>query len=137
VLSLHAPCIHATPMQPHAHRMHPCTHVHAHARFRTRRTHARARSGGAPSQPPACSESGATCLSCGIGISLPGFDTAAEQRAHFKTDWHRYNVRRRVQGAPPVGEEAFDALIADHESQVCVSCVSVVCQLCQSARRMR
>lgn len=35
------------------------------------------------------SESGATCIACGIGISSPGFGAAAEQRDHFKTDWHR------------------------------------------------
>jgi hypothetical protein len=34
-------------------------------------------------------EAGATCIACGIGISSQGFSSAAEQRQHFKTDWHR------------------------------------------------
>ncbi len=69
-------------------------------------------------QPGSWNESGATCIACGIGISLPGFDTAAEQRAHFKTDWHRYNVKRRLHGQPPASEEQFGAMLEDHESQV-------------------
>ena len=40
-------------------------------------------------QPAAWSEAGATCITCGIGVNGPGFATAAEQRQHFKTDWHR------------------------------------------------
>ncbi len=33
---------------------------------------------------------GATCIACGIGtIGTPGFDAPQQQRAHFKTDWHR------------------------------------------------
>lgn len=33
---------------------------------------------------------GATCIACGIGINSQGFTSSAEQRQHFKTDWHRY-----------------------------------------------
>jgi len=32
---------------------------------------------------------GATCIACGIGINSQGFTSSAEQRQHFKTDWHR------------------------------------------------
>jgi hypothetical protein len=32
---------------------------------------------------------GATCITCGLGTTTPGFDTVEQQRAHFKTDWHR------------------------------------------------
>ena len=33
---------------------------------------------------------GCTCITCGIGVgSVPGFQDASEQRAHFKADWHR------------------------------------------------
>jgi hypothetical protein len=32
---------------------------------------------------------GATCIACGIGINGQGFTSSAEQRQHFKTDWHR------------------------------------------------
>lgn len=31
-----------------------------------------------------------------------------EQRAHFKTDFHRYNLKRKMNGKPPVEEETFE-----------------------------
>jgi pre-60S factor REI1 len=48
-------------------------------------------------------------------VTGPGFASAAEQRLHFKTDWHRYNVRRRVAKKPPVAEEQFDRIVEDEE----------------------
>jgi hypothetical protein len=69
----------------------------------------------APAPPPAWSEAGATCIACGIGVAGPGFASAAEQRGHFKTDWHRYNVRRRVAKKPPISEEQFDRIVEEDE----------------------
>ncbi|KAJ1678435.1 pre-60S factor rei1, partial [Spiromyces aspiralis] len=37
-----------------------------------------------------------TCLTCQIA-----FHTAIEQRNHYRTDWHRYNLKRKVAGLPP------------------------------------
>ncbi|KAI8915473.1 hypothetical protein DFJ77DRAFT_430274 [Powellomyces hirtus] len=31
-------------------------------------------------------------------------------RAHFKSDWHRYNIKRKLQEKPPVSEDVFDEL---------------------------
>ncbi len=31
-----------------------------------------------------------------------------EQRTHFRSDWHRYNVRRKLQGRPVATEEDFE-----------------------------
>ncbi|WIA19082.1 hypothetical protein OEZ85_003734 [Tetradesmus obliquus] len=56
-------------------------------------------------------EAGATCIACGIGISSQGFSSAAEQRQHFKTDWHRYNLKRRLEKKQPLSEQEFEALI--------------------------
>jgi pre-60S factor REI1 len=36
-----------------------------------------------------------TCLNCRVG-----FPTAVAQRLHYKTDWHRYNLKRKVR--PPL-----------------------------------
>ncbi|GAX75474.1 hypothetical protein CEUSTIGMA_g2917.t1 [Chlamydomonas eustigma] len=60
-------------------------------------------------------ESGATCIACGIGIALPGFNTSTEQREHFKTDWHRYNVKRRLANQPPASEKEFDRMVEVQE----------------------
>ncbi|CAI5536364.1 unnamed protein product [Closterium sp. Naga37s-1] len=49
---------------------------------------------------------GLTCWSCG-----EAFDAVAEQRAHFKSDWHRLNVKRRASGRAVLSEEAFAELL--------------------------
>ncbi|WVQ78245.1 hypothetical protein IAT38_000328 [Cryptococcus sp. DSM 104549] len=68
-----------------------------------------------------------TCISCRVA-----FETAAEQRLHFSTDWHRYNMKRRVSNLPPVAADSFNekvlerreqnAVRTDPRSLVCTSC---------------
>ena len=36
---------------------------------------------------------------------------AEEQRTHFRTDWHRLNVRRKAFGRPPLAEAAAEAVL--------------------------
>ncbi|XP_067425946.1 cytoplasmic 60S subunit biogenesis factor ZNF622 [Emydura macquarii macquarii] len=43
-----------------------------------------------------------TCMSCRVA-----FKDADIQRAHYKTDWHRYNLKRKVADMPPVTAENF------------------------------
>ncbi|XP_067634705.1 cytoplasmic 60S subunit biogenesis factor ZNF622 [Eurosta solidaginis] len=43
-----------------------------------------------------------TCINCCVK-----FASADLQRDHYKTDWHRYNLKRRVAELPPVSAEAF------------------------------
>ncbi|EPY75340.1 zinc finger protein 622 [Camelus ferus] len=43
-----------------------------------------------------------TCNTCRVAL----YDAEA-QRAHYKTDWHRYNLRRKVAGMAPVSAEGF------------------------------
>ncbi|EGF76749.1 hypothetical protein BATDEDRAFT_33795 [Batrachochytrium dendrobatidis JAM81] len=43
-----------------------------------------------------------TCLSCHVA-----FPTADAQRAHMKTDWHRYNLKRKAADLPPITAETF------------------------------
>lgn len=43
-----------------------------------------------------------TCNTCGLG-----FRTAEYQREHMKTDWHRYNLKRRVADLPPISSDVF------------------------------
>lgn len=61
---------------------------------------------------------GSTCIACGIGVTLPAFASVEEQREHFRTDWHRYNVKRRVAGLAPVAEERFTALVVECDDEV-------------------
>jgi pre-60S factor REI1 len=43
-----------------------------------------------------------TCNTCGLR-----FPTADLQRVHMKTDWHRYNLKRRVANLPAISSELF------------------------------
>ena len=45
------------------------------------------------------------CLSCGVQ-----FESREEQVAHYKLDWHKYNVKRKLVGLPCVEEDAFEAM---------------------------
>mmetsp|Transcript_10366 Transcript_10366/g.12576 ORF Transcript_10366/g.12576 Transcript_10366/m.12576 type:complete len:453 (+) Transcript_10366:41-1399(+) len=43
-----------------------------------------------------------SCTTCG-----GSFKTSVEYRAHFKSDWHRYNLKLKMAGQPVVSEEEF------------------------------
>ncbi|KAK9834023.1 hypothetical protein WJX81_003953 [Elliptochloris bilobata] len=58
-------------------------------------------------------DGGMTCLTCGIGVRVPGFASASEQRDHFHTDWHRHNARRKAVGRLPLAEDEFERLAAN------------------------
>lgn len=42
------------------------------------------------------------CNTCGIAFNEPEF-----QREHMKTEWHRYNLKRRVADLPPIPADIF------------------------------
>jgi ribosome maturation protein SDO1 len=50
---------------------------------------------------------GKACTTCGGSFS------AGEFRAHFKSDWHRYNLKLKGMGAAVVGEDEFRAVDSD------------------------
>lgn len=43
-----------------------------------------------------------TCISCKVA-----FGTAEAQRLHYQSDWHRYNLKRKVADLPPVDLAQF------------------------------
>jgi ribosome maturation protein SDO1 len=47
------------------------------------------------------------CNTCG------GLFTPTQYRAHFKSDWHRYNLKLKSMGAATVGEDEFKAVDSD------------------------
>ena len=53
-------------------------------------------------------EEGLTCH------TAPGvaFATMDELKAHYRSDWHRYNLKRKVAGLPVVGKELFERVMA-------------------------
>ena len=50
-----------------------------------------------------------SCNTCG-GF----FDTPSEFRAHFKSDWHRFNQKLKLKGCTPISEKEF--LICDSDT---------------------
>ena len=69
-----------------------------------------------------------TCITCHVA-----FENSDIQRAHYKSDWHRYNLKRKVVELPPVSAENFqervlaqrkaDALqLEEKQSQYCTIC---------------
>jgi pre-60S factor REI1 len=53
-----------------------------------------------------------TCISCRVA-----FESADEQRGHFATDWHRYNMKRRVASLPPVAAASFNEKVMERREQ--------------------
>ncbi len=68
-----------------------------------------------------------TCITCRVA-----FRDAEIQRAHYKTDWHRYNLKRKVAELPPVSVESFkekvlaqreaDGAARQNKHEVCEAC---------------
>lgn len=50
-----------------------------------------------------------SCNTCGGSFATP-----AEFRAHFRSDWHRYNIKLKMKGVAPVSEKEF--LICDSDA---------------------
>lgn len=47
---------------------------------------------------------GTTCLACGVDLA----NDASTRRAHYKSDWHLFNLKRQQRGAQPVTELQFE-----------------------------
>ena len=65
-----------------------------------------------PAAPPpaAAAAAGTKPLSCNTCGGC--FENTASYREHFRSEWHRFNLKLKMQGAPPVTEEEFDAVDA-------------------------
>ena len=53
-----------------------------------------------------------TCISCRVA-----FASADLQRAHYKSDWHRYNLKRKVAELPPVTATEFKQRVLAQQSK--------------------
>ncbi|KAH6914133.1 cytoplasmic protein [Coprinopsis sp. MPI-PUGE-AT-0042] len=68
-----------------------------------------------------------TCLSCSIA-----FLSAEEQRIHYRSDHHRYNMKRRVAGLPPISATLFNQRVLERKAETAIttSAKSMTCELC-------
>ncbi len=73
-----------------------------------------------------------TCNSCQVA-----FRNGDLQKGHMKSDWHRYNLNRRVAGLPPISSEVFTEKViqarATTAAQADKAGFEKVCQVCQKS----
>lgn len=69
-----------------------------------------------------------TCLNCSVR-----FKDAEIQREHYKTDWHRYNLKRRVAELPPVTAEEFQKRVLQQRTadEVALQETTLYCTACR------
>ncbi|TKA64513.1 hypothetical protein B0A49_10224 [Cryomyces minteri] len=71
-----------------------------------------------PSTPTSEIQDGAptTATSCALcGLAFPNVQ---EQRSHVRSDLHGYNLKQKMRGLQPVGEEDFDKLVGDLDESI-------------------
>uniref|UniRef100_A0A069DTG3 Putative c2h2-type zn-finger protein n=1 Tax=Panstrongylus megistus TaxID=65343 RepID=A0A069DTG3_9HEMI len=71
-----------------------------------------------------------TCISCRVA-----FSDADIQRQHYKTDWHRYNLKRKVVNLPPVTSEDFQQRVLQQREKDALQTqdTSVFCKVCRKS----
>ncbi|KAJ0965642.1 hypothetical protein J5N97_026780 [Dioscorea zingiberensis] len=76
---------------------------------------------------------GLTCNACN-----EEFTDEADQKLHYRSEWHRYNLKRKVAGVPGVTEALFQArqsALAEERSKLSASPMLYSCALCQKEYR--
>ncbi|TNN39217.1 Zinc finger protein 622 [Liparis tanakae] len=70
-----------------------------------------------------------TCISCRVA-----FADGEVQRAHYKSDWHRYNLKRKVADMPAVTAENFQERVLaqrkSDEQQLSDAAATAGCAVC-------
>ncbi|KAI1141638.1 C2H2 type zinc-finger-domain-containing protein [Hypoxylon sp. FL0543] len=83
-----------------------------------------------PKQDPAPSSHQFTCNTCQVA-----FRFADTQKGHMKSDWHRYNLKRRVASLPPISSEVFTEKVlqarAATNAEADRAGFQQVCEVCQ------
>ncbi|KAI1380277.1 C2H2 type zinc-finger-domain-containing protein [Hypoxylon crocopeplum] len=83
-----------------------------------------------PKQDPAPSSHQFTCNTCQVA-----FRFADTQKGHMKSDWHRYNLKRRVASLPPISSEVFTERVLQVRAETTAEAdragFQQVCDVCQ------
>ncbi|KAF4620496.1 hypothetical protein D9613_000605 [Agrocybe pediades] len=68
-----------------------------------------------------------TCLSCSIAFLTP-----EDQRVHYRSDHHRYNMKRRVASLPPISEAVFNQKVIERRTETAImsSAKGSSCEVC-------
>jgi len=76
-----------------------------------------------------------TCLTCQLA-----FYESESQKVHYKSDWHKYNLKRKIVQLPPVSVEEFKAKVEAQQALVKKdkendSVIGVGCKICNKKFR--
>lgn len=71
-----------------------------------------------------------TCVSCRVA-----FKDAEIQREHYKSEWHRYNLKRKIAELPPLTNEAFQERVnlQREKDQLNNKVVVFFCKICKKS----
>ncbi|CAH0560373.1 unnamed protein product [Brassicogethes aeneus] len=71
-----------------------------------------------------------TCITCRVA-----FKDAEVQRQHYKSDWHRYNLKRKVAELPPVTAEEFQRRVLNQRNteELMRQDTNVYCNACRKS----
>ncbi|KAI0077718.1 hypothetical protein K474DRAFT_1642714 [Panus rudis PR-1116 ss-1] len=69
------------------------------------------------SPEPQLERNAASARACNICLGAT-FQDVDQQRAHFRSDWHRYNVKMRLKGSDPVSENQFAKLVDELDDSI-------------------
>ncbi|KAI0477655.1 C2H2 type zinc-finger-domain-containing protein [Xylariaceae sp. FL0804] len=87
-------------------------------------------SAGSANQDSAPSSHQYTCNTCQVA-----FRYADTQKGHMKSDWHRYNLKRRVASLPPISSEVFTEKVLQARAETTAEAdragFQQVCDVCQ------
>ncbi|XP_023210327.1 zinc finger protein 622-like [Centruroides sculpturatus] len=67
-----------------------------------------------------------TCITCRVVFNHPEV-----QRGHYKSEWHRYNLKRKVAELPPVTEEKFQEKESQHKTVEIKQNLATYCGVCR------
>jgi len=63
-----------------------------------------------------------TCSAFSCSTCRVTFDDNEAQRAHYKQDWHKYNLKRKIAGLPTITEHEFIELNRNEMQKNIFSC---------------
>lgn len=71
-----------------------------------------------------------TCIACRVA-----FNDLEIQRQHYKTDWHRYNLKRKVAELPPVTAEDFQKKVLKQREEDALenNKTAIYCKICRKS----
>jgi pre-60S factor REI1 len=69
-----------------------------------------------------------TCVNCRVA-----FHTFEQQKLHFHSEWHRYNLKRKVADLPPLSNEDYQKRINKEESEKNNPSAELNCLICKKS----